>query len=303
MKIAFLGDLHGRVFHALALLTAWQAKAGKMLDLVIQAGDLGGHSLQSMIKDEGAFLCYAAEDSTEFDFVRLLRAEEKLADSLRFIRQQLCGPVYFLRGNHEDASWLHEMTQRGRLSTVAIDPFDLFHYVTDGTILECDGVKLAIFGGVGSVVPGEAAPGKEEGALHDLAAYERLLKMGAGAFDVLVAHDTPYGTGIGYWGQVFGSQQISKLMEVVQPQYLVAGHAHQMRGPNYYGNTAYIGLGIIIKARRADPRRTVQPGSMAVYDTETRTLEFVMDDWLADFHGDIDFVSFVEAFSSDTSAS
>ena len=92
-------------------------------------------------------------------------------------------------------------------------------------------------------------------------------------------------------------------MEVVQPQYLVAGHAHLMRGPRYYGNTAYIGLGIIIKARRADPQRMVQPGSMAVYDTVTRTLEFVMDDWLSDFHGDIDFVDFVEAFSTHTSAS
>jgi hypothetical protein len=190
VKIAFLGDLHGRVFHALALLTTWQEKIGKMLDTVIQVG------------------------------------------------------------------------------------------------------------GVGSVLPGG-----EKDVQHDSVAYERLLQIGEGAFDILVAHDTPYGTGIGYWGQLFGSQEVSKLMEVVQPQYLVAGHAHQMRGPNNYGKTVYIGLSIIIKARRFDPRRTVQPGSMAVYDTEARRLEFVMDDWLADFHGDIDFVAFVEAFSSHTSAS
>jgi len=298
VKIAFLGDLHGRVFHALALVTTWQEKHGKKLDMVIQVGDLGGHSLQVMIKDERTFLRYAAEDSTEFDFVRLLRADGQLADSLHFIRKQLCGSIYFVRGNHEDGGWLREKSQEGKLDTVAVDQFDLFHYVKDGTILECDGVKLAIFGGVGSVLPGE-----ERDVEHDLAAYERLLKMGAGAFDILVAHDTPYGTGIGYYGQVFGSQQVSKLMEVVQPHYLVAGHAHQMRGPNNYGKTVYIGLSIIIKARRFDPHRRVQPGSMAVYDTETRTLEFVMDEWLADFHGDMDFVAFVEEFSSHTSAS
>jgi len=56
MNIAFLGDLHGRVFHALALLTTWQAKAGKMLDMIIQVGDLGGHSLQAMIKN-ACFFC------------------------------------------------------------------------------------------------------------------------------------------------------------------------------------------------------------------------------------------------------
>lgn len=62
MKIAFLGDLHGRVFHALALVTTWQEKHGEKLDMVIQVGDMGGHSLQAMIKTETRTLEFVMDD-------------------------------------------------------------------------------------------------------------------------------------------------------------------------------------------------------------------------------------------------
>jgi Calcineurin-like phosphoesterase len=148
MKIAFLGDLHGRVFHALALIVAWQATMAEPLDLVIQVGDMGAFpNTEAMLKDE-ATRRYAAEDPGELGFCRLLQAEGTLAESLRSIRQRLRGPIYFLRGNHEDVSWLQGLSQQGQKQTVGVDPFDLFHYVTDGVILEHDRVKIAFFGGV-----------------------------------------------------------------------------------------------------------------------------------------------------------
>jgi hypothetical protein len=39
--IGFVGDVHGRVFHALAALATWRAETGRRFDLVIQVGDLG----------------------------------------------------------------------------------------------------------------------------------------------------------------------------------------------------------------------------------------------------------------------
>jgi hypothetical protein len=57
MKIAFLGDLHGRVFHALALVVAWQATMAEPLDLVIQVGDMGAsweHLHEKHLPDEKA---------------------------------------------------------------------------------------------------------------------------------------------------------------------------------------------------------------------------------------------------------
>ncbi len=41
LLIGFIGDLHGRVFHALAPVATWQRRAGRRLDLVIQVGYLG----------------------------------------------------------------------------------------------------------------------------------------------------------------------------------------------------------------------------------------------------------------------
>jgi hypothetical protein len=282
MKIAFLGDLHGRVFHALALVVAWQATMAEPLDLVIQVGDMGAFpNAEAMLKDE-ATRRYAAEDPGELDFCRLLQAEGTLAERLRSIRQRLRGPIYFLRGNHEDVSWLQGLSQQGQKQTVGVDPFDLFYYVTDGVILEHDGVKIAFFGGVENPEPGQVD------AEHDRDAYTHLLHMGAGAFDILVTHDPPYGISTGYRGQVQGSSQVLELIEVVQPKYHIAGHLHTMLGPKQYGATTYMGLSGILLLKRQVSSRVFQPGCMAILDTLAGTLDFLIDDWLSDF--DRDFV-------------
>ena len=38
MLIGFVGDVHGLVYHAIALVTTWQRKSGKKLDFVVQVG-------------------------------------------------------------------------------------------------------------------------------------------------------------------------------------------------------------------------------------------------------------------------
>ena len=41
MLIGFVGDLHGRVLHALALIVTWQKRNGRRFDLLVQVGDMG----------------------------------------------------------------------------------------------------------------------------------------------------------------------------------------------------------------------------------------------------------------------
>jgi Icc-related predicted phosphoesterase len=288
MKIAFLGDLHGRVFHALALIVAWQATMAEPLDLVIQVGDMGAFPhAEAMLKDE-ATRRYAAEDPAELGFCQLLQAEGALAESLRSIRQRLPGPIYFLRGNHEDVSWLRGLFQQGQKQTVGVDPFDLFHYVTDGVILEHNRVKIAFFGGVENPEPGQVD------AEHDRNAYTHLLHMGAGAFDILVTHDPPYGISTGYQGQVQGSSRVLDLIEVVQPKYHIAGHLHTVLGSRQYGATTYIGLSGILLLKRQVSSRIFQSGCMAILDTLAGTLDFANDDWLSVFDQDFVFETFVE---------
>src|SRR5260370_32907674 len=149
-----------------------------------------------------------------------------------------------MRGNHEDVSWLQGLSQQGQKQTVSVDPFDLFHYVMDGVILEHDGVKIAFFGGVENPEPGQVD------AEHDRDAYTHLLHIGPGAFDILVTHDPPYGISTGYRGQVQGSSQVLELIEAVQPKYHIAGHLHTVLGPKQYGATTYIGLSGILLLKR-----------------------------------------------------
>jgi len=61
-----------------------------------------------------------------------------------------------------------------------------------------------------------------------------------------------------------------------------------MLGPKQYGSTTYFGLNQIgallkLKPRLHDPSRTVQPGTMAILNTDTGILEFLTGDWLTEF--------------------
>ena len=85
------------------------------------------------------------------------------------IRRQIQHPIYFVRGDHDEATWLRQLLQSQQNKTIPIDPFDLFHYVPDGMIIHSGGVKLAFFGGV------EHPERGKEGTEHDPAAFTALL--------------------------------------------------------------------------------------------------------------------------------
>lgn len=282
MQIAFFGDIHGQVYHLLAAVILWQKRRGTTLDMVIQVGDFGVERLEKMTQNTEVFLRYAANNPAEFDFLRVHSAQNQLAEQLREIRQQLQQPIYFLRGDHDEVAWLGQLSQDAPPGkTIPVDPFDLFHYIPDGTMMQCDGVKLAVFGGV-------EHPGRgKEGTEHDSAALTALLATGPGEVDVLVTHEPPYGCSAGFYGQIQGSSQVSQLIELLQPRYHLAGHLHTMIGPKQYGPTTYFGLNQLGGFVRSRPRQrnasqTLQQGTMALLNTETGILEFVTGDWLAE---------------------
>ena len=277
MKIAFFGDTHGQVYHLLAAVVTWQKHAETSLDMVIQVGDFGAERLEKMTQNIDVFLRYPANNPAQFDFLRVLHAQNQLAAHLREMRRQLQQPIHFLRGDHDEGEWLRQLSQGAQNKTIPIDPFDLFHYVPDGTIIHCGGMTLAFFGGV------EHPERGKEGTEHDPAAFTGLLETKQGEVDVLVTHEPPYGVSTGFYGQTQGSSQVSTLIEVIQPRYHLAGHLHTMIGPEQYGPTTYFGLnqlGGLLKPRQRDTSQTLQQGTMALLDTDTGILEFVIGDWL-----------------------
>jgi hypothetical protein len=275
MLVGFLGDLHNRVFHGLAVLLEWQRRAGRRFALVVQVGDLGVPE-----PDPNARF----KDEADGHFRDFLGATGRRAASLHRTRSLLANPVLFLRGNHEDPAWLAGLPADGHS-----DRFDLFRYATDGTLLELDGWRLGLIGGVEPVDPND---GPETAV--DRAAADRLLA--AGRLDVLVTHDGPYGIGTSYYGKVQGSPVVTELVERLRPRFHVAGHYHHLIGPKPLGGSTYLGLDGIVASPRWFPEKTgLQPGCLAVLDTATGQLEPVLDGWLEEFDRRFDFDAFVEA--------
>ena len=100
MLIGFVGDVHGLVYHAIALVTTWQRKSGKKLDFVVQVGDMGAYPELDRVDEAGRR--HIALDPAQGDFSRLLQADGLRGERLRAVRDELAAPVHFLRGNHED---------------------------------------------------------------------------------------------------------------------------------------------------------------------------------------------------------
>ncbi|MCI0776981.1 MAG: metallophosphoesterase [Chloroflexi bacterium] len=277
MKICLVGDVHGRVYHMLAAVLELQERLGDPLDLVIQVGDLGAFPDLELL-DESTKR-WAEQDPSELHFSHLLNVDGSLAEHLRAARQQLKRPIHFLRGNHEDQGWLAGLRPNSGDVSVAVDPFDLVHYVPDGNVLDYGGFRIGYLGGV--------EYGAEPHTKIEPEAVDRIDEVGW--LDLLVTHDGPYGIGKGYSGQPQGSQVLTDLVARRQPCHLVGGHYHQMNGPKRYGDTIYHCVASLFPGRQdAAP---LLDGCLAVLDTEANTFDFVTDGWLRDFGKEFDFAA------------
>ena len=283
MKIAFIGDVHGRVYHALAAVLTLQERLGGQLDFIIQVGDLGAFPDPGRLDE--ATRRFAERDQSELHFSHLLGAKGALARQLSAARARLSGPIYFIRGNHEDMAWLAGLRRETRAESTPIDPFDLLHHVEDGAVVDFGGFRVAFLGGV--------EYGAEEGTRIEGEALDKLNAAPPGSVDLLVTHDAPYGVAVGFSGNTQGSQKISDLLKVLQPTYHVAGHYHHMIGPSRYGRTTYIGLASLFPGRRGGA--PLQDGSLALLDTASGELRFVTDGWLRDYGEGFDFERYFES--------
>ena len=275
MKIALIGDVHGRVYHALAAVLELQVRLQRQFDVVIQVGDLGAFPDPERLDE--ATQRFAELEPSELHFIHLLGAKGALAQHLSAARARLSGPIYFIRGNHEDMEWLASLQEANSADTIPVDPVDLYHHVRDGAVIDFGGFRVAFLGGV--------EYGAEEHTRIDPEAVDRI--TGAGSVDLLITHDAPYGVGVGYYGHTQGSKVLTKLIERLQPRHHVGGHYHNMIGPNRYGDTTYYCVASLFPGRQ--DAKPLLDGCLAVLDTESGSFEFVTGAWLRDFSADFDF--------------
>ncbi len=251
--IGFIGDVH-----ALAAVATCQVVMGRKFDLLIQVGDMGAYPDESSL--DPATNRYVAADPAQADFARLLRVDGARADKLHRIRAELPTPINFVWGNHEDFDWLYGLPVDEHTGTAPVDAFDILRYVPDGSVLRYGELRIAFLGGV-------EERSDERGIDHE--AYDSLMDAGASVIDILVTHEGPYGTSIGYRGDVHGSHMMTRLIEHIRPAFHVAGHAHQVSGPTEFGPTTYLGLDCLVASPIWHPEaRGLQQGCLGILDTE-----------------------------------
>ena len=204
MKIAFMGDLHGRVFHAMAVLVKWQREYNQKLDLIIQAGDFGAYPYpdENMLNNK-----FVQQDPTELDFSRLIAGGEDIDKFIENVKTELKTPIHFIRGNHEDAEWLNSLECIDGFCNT--DKYGMFSHIKDGIIKKIGDLTFAFLGG--------AEFGAKDHGVLDMKAYSNLMKTNQN-IDILITHETHFGIGLSYHGLTQGSKFITEFVEKIQPK-------------------------------------------------------------------------------------
>jgi hypothetical protein len=278
MLIGFIGDVHGKVFDALAAVAIWQRRSGRQFDFIVQVGDMGAYPDPE--RADAPTRRYMELDPSQADFARLLRADGSLAERAREMRDRLGAPIHFLRGNHEDFAYLAGLPLEDA-GSAPVDGCEVLRFLPDGTVLDLGPVRLAVLGGA-EEQPGDAGIDRE--------AYDRVMALAPGDLDVLVTHEGPHGSSSGFRGDLQGSKLMTELVERLRPRFHVAGHVHTLIGPRSYGNTTYLGLASLVASTRWKPEaRGLQPGCLALLDTDSGELAPITDGWLEEFETPFDF--------------
>jgi hypothetical protein len=160
--------------------------------------------------------------------------------------------IHFIRGNHENHQLLKGYNQ---ISELESDPLACLRYVPDGTILDKNGFTIGFLGGVES--PNE--DGIDSGKVSSLKGV-----------DVLITHDGPFGIAQGFKGQLQGSKLMTHIITEIQPKYHFYGHYHIVNGPTKTGRTLSYGLSTMVLPIRRNPELDINPGSLGIFDTETK---------------------------------
>ncbi|CUU55063.1 Predicted phosphoesterase [Parafrankia irregularis] len=291
MNIAFVGDVHGCVLHALGAAVLLQERRGIRLDAVVQVGDLGAYPSADRLDEPSRR--FGRDHPAQGDFLRLLDPSPSLAEGVRLALERIPS-VLFVSGNHEDHDWLASLHEAAAgAAVVPVDPLGAYHHVACGSVVTVAGAGVAFLGLIESA-------GKMD--LDDVA-YARLVDTAPGTVDVLVTHDGPYGMSRDRRGNVQGSPKLSRLIEHLRPRLHVGGHYHHSGEPRHYGPTTSYVLHQLVrpKATRWDPNpvnpeQRVTADSIGLFDTETGEFAYVRDEWLTEVSGDaLDLAELVAA--------
>jgi Icc-related predicted phosphoesterase len=221
LTLCAAGDVHGQIDRFYREVLAFEAHLGRPFDLVVQVGDLG------VWPDPG----------------RIDRATRKHDDIGDFPawwkeRRAVPRPTVFVKGNHEDFTWLD-----GRAGGEVLPGLT---YLANGRVLDCQGLRIAGLGGCHSpadyVRPSAYLVDRQK-RHYTQDEIERLQKK---SFDILVTHDAPGDADLSGAGKHYKlpASGIAELAAARRPRLHLFGH-HHVRYARVDGDRATHGLAIV----------------------------------------------------------
>jgi Icc-related predicted phosphoesterase len=280
VNIAVFADLHGRALLAFILCARWQRETGERLTAIFQAGDLAAYPDAARL--DRATKRHAERDADELGFLRdFVQPREEVTSRLA---GTAC-PMLFVRGNHEDHTWLDALEREATGPLFPVDPYQRIFCLRTGmpyTLAE-DAASLTTLG-VGRIgVPVGARNGDEAkyAQLHEL---ERLYMLGPAEVDILLTHDVPP-TNRNRRSQ--GMDEIRLMLDTYQPVYHFYGHTDEPYRRELDANGVTIAIRMAdLNWNRYEPGKPLSPGVMGIlrwHDRLDHAFEVVEAPWLREY--------------------
>ena len=224
MNIAVFADVHGRLLLAFKLCARWQRETGERLDLILQAGDLGAYP--DMERLDRATRKYAERDPTELGFMEHFRSYNP--DVATVLAGTTC-PMIFVRGNHEDHTWLDELEQQHKGATFPIDAYKRVYNLKTGLpwIFQKGREQITVLG-IGRIGPSDEEEDRQHARYIQRYESERISSLEKTPIDVLLTHHSRTNFVILERGVKIkastGMGEIESILDRDQPAYHFFGH-------------------------------------------------------------------------------
>ena len=223
-KISIIGDTHGYLDKMIANITS-------DTDFVLQVGDFGVY-----LKDSNLSSIPEHRREQLGQFNKYFEA-----------RKSFPVPVYFCKGNHEDFEFLQKYESKNEILK------NLF-YVTNGSVMDIQGVVVAFLGGNFSPKWFEKETpnfNPKHSQNHKIFGYLRKAEIDTilnypGKIDILITHEPSFGPEFQVQSnpRPYGCQAIQDLIEEIQPDYAFSGHIHKF-AEGQIGKTKCVALGAV----------------------------------------------------------
>ncbi len=195
VRFGILGDLHGHISLGLSKLKKWQEYSGLKIDAILQVGDLTVFNEQSVLDKVTHEM--AEKDPDELGFINYYRQSDE-ADYFFGENSVFSNtPLYFILGNHDDASLLER--------ELKISFYDNIRYMPNGSSETIKKNSLSI----------------DIGALGENYSNNDIKRLSDKNLDILLTHRSPKSK-----ANPEGEEKLGNFIEDNDIKYNFFGHIH-----------------------------------------------------------------------------